>query len=1018
MSAPTAFDFSKSPDALLYGRRMAVRNQREAGIALITTLLILLLLSTMIAGIAWMVTGDQKLGGNNSDRQLAFYGAEAGMESLTASVENLFDSNYAPSGTEINTLMTTPGPPSNIPNVQYMLPGSNVAGSGYQITFTPSQANANIPASSFGTIPNGTYAGMVGLMTPYTLTVTARTSLGSEVMLQREIQTVGIPIFQFGFFCQMDCDYFAGPNFNFGGRVHSNGNVWLAEGDGSTLTMTQKVTAAGEIITENLENGWQTSTNYTGTVNITNGSGVTNLDAQAPQQSVLGANNWTGNVGAYDSTFAAMANSVYNNNIAVGQTGVKPLNLSIATPAIGGQPIDLIRLPQPNENNTNLGKLAERYYSQVSLRILLSDYGADGKCGDSDISSTQGLLPWLAPNGAGNTTTPVDLATLAWDHNAPAANTNTTLPYYSPPNALANVGTSVFPLPVSDAQGGAVYKNTDGYWVQQLYPVIKGCLKIDYQANNSTITNPVWVDVTWQILNLGFTGRNINPQSAATMSAAANQVPNILALPGAQIAAQGPTAHAGVGTVGCADPSPNAVIRFARERDNPSFANNVGGCPAPPAAVASTHGTDYWPNVLYDTRESVLQDAAPGGNNLTAAGAMYYVELDVKNLAAWFTNSIAGVVTSGPSVLATNGYSVYFSDRRSEQQDPNPPASVAAGPTLTGGYGYEDLVNNYGCPNGALDQGEDIESDYVNGGSQAPNGLRTYGNVLASLTSTASPSNPSMLWSIYNQGLNQVAGTELGGVVAAPAKQVYTLVNSVLTTGYCGTYNWPNAEVINGRDLRENPPIFFRRALKLVDADTIALGNCNAVPCGLTTVSENPVYVQACFNNPGECNMNAVNWSANSVGAGIIADAVTLLSDNWNDVNSFSSPYNTGGRNAVTTTYRVAVAAGKGVPFKQPTAGGPPQDFGTDGGAHNFLRYLENWGGDTLYYEGSIVSMYYNHQAVGIYKCCNTVYSPPTRGYQFDTNFLTPSLLPPLTPMLRTVNTIGFSQMFLPTQQP
>jgi len=56
------------------------------GIALITTLMILLLLSTMIVGIAWLVMGDQKLGGNNSDRQLAFYGAEAGMEQMTASL--------------------------------------------------------------------------------------------------------------------------------------------------------------------------------------------------------------------------------------------------------------------------------------------------------------------------------------------------------------------------------------------------------------------------------------------------------------------------------------------------------------------------------------------------------------------------------------------------------------------------------------------------------------------------------------------------------------------------------------------------------------------------------------------------------------------------------------------------------------------------------------------------------------------------------------------------------------------
>ena len=997
--------------SLSQGRRCA-NDHRDQGVALITTLLVLMLLSTMIVGIAWLVSSDQKLGGNNSDRQLAFYGAEAGMESLTASLENLFDANYSPNATAINTLMTNPGPPSNIPNVQYIAPGMTTPGSGYQITFTPSTANANIPASAFGTIPTGTYAGLVGLMTPYTLTVTARTASGSEVRLQREVQTVGIPVFQFGVFSQMDLAFFAGPNFNFGGRVHTNGNLWLAENTGNTLTMSQKVTAAGEIITENLENGYLTTGGYAGTVNITNGSGVSNLYVQTPQQSVVGNGNYYGNIGAYDTTFAGMANSVYNNKIAVAQTGVRPLNLAIATPAIGGQPIDLIRWPQPNEQNTNSAKLIERYYSQVSLRVLLADYGPSGTCTDSAISSTSATpLPYLATNGSGNTVTPVDLATLAWDTTAPSADGNTKLPYYSPPAGLTstNIGTSVFPLPVSDAQGGTTYQSTDGYWVQQHYPIITGCLKIDYQNATSTTTAPVWTDVTWEILNLGYTGRNINPQSAATMSSASNQVPHVVALPGSQVNAQGPTAHGGVATVGCSDPSTNAVIRFARLRDNLSTANNVGGC-----GTATLYATDYWPNVLFDTREAILQDNAPSGSNPTLAGAMSYVELDVKNLAQWFTGVIG---SSGTNTLATNGFSVYFSDRRGERPDPAPPASVSGTAALTGGFGYEDLVNNYGCPNAALDSGEDIESDYVNGVSQTPTTLRTYGNVLANLTAGGT-SNPPMLWPIYNTALSspQITGTELGGIVAGtPGAQVYTLINSILNTNYCTSYRWPMAEVNNAQDLRENPPIFFRRALKIVDADTISLGTCNSVPCGLTTVSENPAYVQGCFNNPGQCGMTSVAWSATSVGTSIVADAVTLLSDNWNDVNSFSSPYSPGGRTGHTTTFRVAVAAGKGVPFKQPTSGTPPDDFGTDGGTHNFLRFLENWAG-TLYYDGSLVSMYYNHQGEGLYKGFSIVYNPPTRGYQFDTNFLTPSLLPPLTPMLRTVNTIGFTQMSLPTQ--
>ena len=72
------------------------------------------------------------------------------------------------------------------------------------------------------------------------------------------------------------------------------------------------------------------------------------------------------------------------------------------------------------------------------------------------------------------------------------------------------------------------------------------------------------------------------------------------------------------------------------------------------------------------------------------------------------------------------------------------------------------------------------------------------------------------------------------------------------------------------------------------------------------------------------------------------------------------------------------------------------------GGTHNFLRYLERWSGRTLTYRGSMITFYFNRQAVGTYKCCRNVYSPPTRAYVFDTDFLDPNLLPPLTPMFRT----------------
>jgi hypothetical protein len=51
-----------------------------------------------------------------------------------------------------------------------------------------------------------------------------------------------------------------------------------------------------------------------------------------------------------------------------------------------------------------------------------------------------------------------------------------------------------------------------------------------------------------------------------------------------------------------------------------------------------------------------------------------------------------------------------------------------------------------------------------------------------------------------------------------------------------------------------------------------------------------------------------------------------------------------------------------------------------------------------------------------VFKCCTTVYSPPTRNYTFDAEFLQPQLLPPRTPLFRDVNTTGFTQLLLPQQ--
>jgi hypothetical protein len=191
---------------------------------------------------------------------------------------------------------------------------------------------------------------------------------------------------------------------------------------------------------------------------------------------------------------------------------------------------------------------------------------------------------------------------------------------------------------------------------------------------------------------------------------------------------------------------------------------------------------------------------------------------------------------------------------------------------------------------------------------------------------------------------------------------------------------------------------------------------------GFTIASENPVYIQGNYNtNPSDpfwgTAFNATPTQTSHSAAAIIADSVTVLSNQWSDMNSMIFPTSAGNRVPTAPAYyRAAIAAGKNIPFPVPGWTNAAQDLGTDGGLHNFLRYLENWGGQTLNYDGSLVSMYYSEYNTGIYKDGpgGAVYSPPPRNYFFDVLFLSPTNLPPATPQFQDIDNLSSHQNFTP----
>lgn len=417
---------------------------------------------------------------------------------------------------------------------------------------------------------------------------------------------------------------------------------------------------------------------------------------------------------------------------------------------------------------------------------------------------------------------------------------------------------------------------------------------------------------------------------------------------------------------------------------------------------------------------------------------MYYVELDIANLSSCLTGATTGCAGFSASVNNTTGYTVYFSDRRGNRFDPNPPASIP--PTTgtsarTAGFGYSDFINESnatsGCPNGTLDQGEDVESDYdQNGNSENTSGtIRTYGALPILYTNINSSGNAAVPSGWASWAMSDVPTATAGEAFSNANVATAVLANNSTCTG--PSKNWPFAQASDFQELRQNPPLIFRRALKIINGKTISLGTCNGVVCGLTIASENPVYLQGDYNNPGapsscssftQCFPNA-DTAGGGVPASISADAVTVLSNTWNgtkgwnDENSFLNLYAATNRNASTqTTYRTAIATGKSMGFPNPS--GTTEDTGLDGGVHNFLRYLEDWTNCNIWYQGSFVALFYSHQAVGSFKYGDgDVYGvPSSRNENFDTTFQTPADLPPRTPMLRNVNTIGFTQELMPTQ--
>ena len=1064
-------------------RSRSKQSKSSSGIALVTTLLMLVMLSALAMAFVLAVNTENRMQSSDKGATRAYYGAEAGMEKMMADLNGLYSSTGAPTVCQLQTLGNGPvgcsgvGVTPAIPNISY---------SEYTLNPTPDPTFPTQPKSYATTVAAGPNQGLIADVIPLSLAVTANVTPTQEtVRMTRQVEVALIPIFQFGVFSSSDLDFFAGPPLDIGGRIQTNGDLYLAAGGGGDTTFLGKLRTSKEVVRDSLSNGLALSTSgHSGIVEIPTSTGGCSgskpacrpLTYTGPDESSWVGGTWpnprpfpntpstgtpnTGS-GSWSWTQCISGNGTgvgcsnppgYSGFIMAEEDGILPLNLPFTKG--GTSNIEILRRPQPAESAFTT---ESRLFSKAQIRVLLDDdpvrLSAGGAADPDNVrlanvpnidgtpghDYTNGVL--VSPMGQLGTATCGTGAQPCATYFAEGLRiVGTNLPsnanfnpvdskWVSQPNtddgkagsprAPLNGGTGINPVgaPVMTIPASFNLPASDA--ASQRWNLLDGWLRVEYRKADGT-----YAAVTHEWLKLGF-ARGFDPPNAAN--------PNPVHPDAILILQQLKYRDALVTGAGPIPRTPRPVLPPPPTPIPPTLGllpgasgipwvgstaiplQNGGLCTvtAPCTATPNT-GINFYPINMYDTREGETRETT-GNYGCTVNGVMNLAEIDVHNLQRWLSGAI-GANGGNVESQSQNGYILYFSDHRGMIPEPLAPAAV--GNAILGAYGFEDLINpasTTGRPNALADAGEDTEAP----GDSGSGGLEVYGSNNLGLGFRMGPGAGVAI------NMSDLAPASIRGSAPTHPDLVFTR----LTTCDIGRGNW-----VSGA----------RHGVRLVDGSAGDLPlRANPDPSnvgGFTLASDNPAYVLGDYNASAAGYDSTVNYPHASAAA--IADTVTLLSNNWSDLNSFASPgnvnatANTKGRLALNTYYRLAIASGKNVDFPHPnytgggapigtnggatnptdpadtsgTVGGPPSDFGTDGGVHNFLRYLETWGGQNAYYAGSMVSLYYAEYTTGVFKCCGTVYSPPSRHYHFDLDFTNLSEMPPGTPRFQEVINVGYKQ--------
>ncbi len=975
-------------------------NKGERGSATIVSILILGLLTVFVALVLSRSANEARVMNNDADEGRTLYAAQASLETMTRNFNKIFE-------VRINPLQTD-------------LDGVAAGGVPGFTNHTFSQTLLNSPVGSQQIIiTGGEYQGLYALRDNWVLKTISTSKIGAQVELTRTFYNNRIPVFQFGIFYENDLTVHPGPDFNFGGRVHTNGNFYITPG--ANAYFDSRVSSAKEIVPELQRHGeawdsqWGEKTwikNASGSWvqlkhdmgSVRNGPDIPGNDPEVPNGSINSA--WPASKASFDGNLL---------------DNVKPLYLPIRIAS---------------------GDVAGSDNYRLIRRGRIAATGTTAATGGFPISlgDSKQRLPGCATSTG---TAVTDVCGVRLD--ATVADGDQYTGNYSLTASTANRGYR----PLAMVTNGQDYQtsrfNAYRMYTGKSYDGVgrQTWIKVEIINIDATTGLPKATDITRDFLSLGFTeqaptttgtganasydvantddfkltGNATGASTTGTMAAydrvttgsrAATDSRSILKLQhwgiaGTQInvdanallsTTAGNYKYLGSGTGWNVVSEYNSMADATNELsvNGVSATLRIGGTNLGVGGVVVTSKKLVpFPIEMWDAREGVYNadidlTTTYGTNTVPFNGVMSMIDIDVANFDRFLSGTFDNKFPTSGTPFATakgrglkasdipvnNGWLIYLSDRRGDLN-------------FDGEYDMEDIFGN---TDGIKQSGEDVNGD----------GVLNVGDI-----------NP-YTW----EGTKYTVDTTW-----VNADSYTKLINPAnpTTTDRQATVNKDLGAFADHR--------YYRRGFRLINGQTLPGLTDLATPTntrGFTISAEQAVYIQGNYNATGVSSQGSPTPTADYLPqapaggsttgqspASVIADQIVFLSNAWTDGNDWANPFSNGSRVASDTTYRMAIMMGsaKGR-LKDGTANQGSGDAYLDGGVHNFINMRENWGGKHLNYCGSLINLWFSHNNNGAHKTGGAVYGAPDRNWVFDISFQDPTRLPPGTPAFQYVQITGF----------